>query len=181
MRKSLSPRRQEHSFSVAALAETLCLRYGASPQKGFLAGLAHDIAREKTEEQLLILAAADGRTLAEYERQNPVLLHGRAAAAILCGELGVEDEEVLQAVRDHVAGRPAMGLLAKILFAADFLEPGRPFLNAEFRRKTLGLELDAMLLMVMERLFDYFRQEGIPMAEPACRMYEELRAHVQRH
>jgi predicted HD superfamily hydrolase involved in NAD metabolism len=53
------------------------------------------------------------------------LLHGAVGAALLRHDYGVRDDELLDAVRDHVTGGPQMGPLAKILFIADKIEPAR--------------------------------------------------------
>ncbi len=171
MLRGLSRQRWEHSLGVAEVAEGLCGRFGVPSWKGVFVGLTHDLAREMEEGELLRLAA--GEPLTDLERRHPVLLHGRAAAALL-RRAGVEDPEILEAVADHVVGRPGMGVLARILFVSDLLEPGRSFLEDGFRSAVLGLDLDGMVLRVLEKVFDHLRREGWPIAEPALRMYEEL-------
>ena len=64
------------------LAKRLCIRYGTEPDKGRIAGLMHDIAREMNDELLLNLAMTDGNKIMSWERKRPVLLHGRAGAEI---------------------------------------------------------------------------------------------------
>jgi len=46
-------------------------------------------------------------------------------AEVLRRDWGIDDEEILDAVRDHVTGSTHMGPIAKVLFVADKLEPGR--------------------------------------------------------
>ena len=50
-----------------------------------------------------------------------------------------------------------MGLISKIVFAADFLEPTRDFVSPEFRRRTLSLSLDEMVLAVLDRNIHFIR------------------------
>ncbi len=175
IRDNLSRERQRHSFATARLCKKLCETWGADPARGALAGLGHDIAREMPDERLLELAASDGGPLHPLERQRPVLLHGRAAARLLETRIGLADGQVLEAVRDHTVGRPGMGLLSRLLYAADFLEPTRSFVSEEFRRRALSRKPDAMLLMVMERVFDYLRRGRIPIAPAGAALYEELK------
>ena len=178
VRGGLSPRRRRHSFATARLLGELCAARGEDPLRGRAAGLGHDIARELPPGRLLELAAADGLPIRPAERQQPVLLHGRAGARLLETELGLDDPQVLEAVRDHTVGRAGMGRLSRLLYAADFLEPGRDFVSEDFRRRALSLDLDGMLLMVVEQVRDWLRREGIP-AEPAGEaLYEELREKV---
>jgi HD superfamily phosphohydrolase YqeK len=113
----------------------------------------------------------------DWERANPLLLHGRAAAAILTKHTGYADPDALQAIRDHVTGRGSMGPISKIVFVSDFLEPTREFVSPEFRRRTLGLSLDEMTLAVLERKLHYVRAESREVAPAALALYEELTSH----
>src|SRR5919112_895931 len=61
----------------------------------------------------------------EPERQSPKLLHGPVAAELSRRELGVEDADILEAIRVHTVGRPQMGPLALVLYVADKIEPAR--------------------------------------------------------
>jgi predicted HD superfamily hydrolase involved in NAD metabolism len=178
LRRYESPARLRHSVSVARLARDLCRRNGLPAQQGYLAGLLHDLARGLPDERLVELAALDGRPFAPYERAQPVLLHGRAAAVIVRRELGIEEGVILAALADHVTGRPGMGLLARIVFAADYLEPGRAFVDAALRRRALSLTIDGMVLLVLREVFAYLGSLGRPIAPPALSLYEELREHA---
>jgi predicted HD superfamily hydrolase involved in NAD metabolism len=174
VRSSLSSVRYAHSLSTAALARKLCIRFRLDSDKGYVCGLAHDAAREAPAEEILRLCGLDGLPIAREEIASPLLLHGRASAMLVRGRTGFEDPEVLQAIRDHVTGRPSMGPLSKILFAADFLEEGRKFLPPEFVQNTLALGLDAMTLAVLEGKIQYVRAESKPVAKSSLNLFEEL-------
>jgi nicotinate-nucleotide adenylyltransferase len=172
--KFLSRDRQEHSQRVAELARELCPLYGLDGAKGALAGLTHDLAREMDDRKVLAIAARDGGEISALEAERPVLLHGRAASVLLRDLLGCEDSEILGAVAGHVTGRPCMGLLAKIVFVADFLEPGRGFLDEKFRLAALELPIDSMMILVLKEIFRFLTKRGRPIAEPARDLYVEL-------
>lgn len=70
------------------------------------------------------------------------VLHGPAAAERLRRE-GVEDESVLRAVAYHTIGHPELDDMGRALYAADFLEPGRPFLTEQ--RATLRARMPQAL------------------------------------
>jgi predicted HD superfamily hydrolase involved in NAD metabolism len=139
--------------------------------------MSHDLARELDPAEILLLAESDGMPMNDWERANPLLLHGRAAAAILTKHTGYADPDALQAIRDHVTGRGSMGPISKIVFVSDFLEPTREFVSPEFRRRTLGLSLDEMTLAVLERKLHYVRAESREVAPAALALYEELTTH----
>lgn len=178
LRTSLSPARRSHSLGTASCAALYCLRHGLDAEKGHLAGLAHDLARELPAPELLRLAGREGPPLRDWERAAPVLVHGRAAAGLLRGRFGVSDPEVLAAVCDHVTGRPGMPGLSKAVFCADFLEPGRDFVEDGLREQALELPLDEATALVLERVFAFLRRRGLWIATPALDLYEELGGNV---
>jgi nicotinate-nucleotide adenylyltransferase len=175
---SLSRPRLHHSREVARLASELCDRFHADEEKGYIAGISHDLARELSISEMLILAESDGLPLRDWEKANPLLLHGRAAAAILTKHTGYTDAETLQAVRDHVTGRGTMGPISRIVFAADFLEPTREFVSPEFRRRTLSLSLNEMVLAVLDRKLHFVRAASKEVAADALSLHEELTANA---
>jgi predicted HD superfamily hydrolase involved in NAD metabolism len=174
--RHLSEDRLAHSRRVADLARRLCTTHGLDGEKGEIAGLAHDWARELPLERMRRLALQDGGGESDLEARYPVLLHGRAAAAGMREILAIEDPDILQAVACHVTGCPGMGLLAKIVFVADFLEPGRGFLPEELRRGMLRMDIDRMTLHVLEEIFGYLRSRERPIAPPALLLARELRS-----
>jgi nicotinate-nucleotide adenylyltransferase len=179
VRGAIGGPRFEHCRSVARLAHRLCARFGVEPEKGSIAGLAHDAAREKAPDEILRLCALDGLPISSEERANTVLIHGRASAAMLSSLTGYDDPEVLQAIRDHVTGRPAMGALSGILFVSDFLEPTRGFLEEGLREGILSLPLDAMVLAVLGRKIQYVREMGGTTVPASEILFQELTGHVR--
>ncbi|MGO9410818.1 MAG: bis(5'-nucleosyl)-tetraphosphatase (symmetrical) YqeK [Spirochaetia bacterium] len=175
---SLSRPRLSHSREVARLCCELCDRFHVDEEKGYIAGMCHDLGRELETSEIVLLAENDGLPLSPQERASPFLLHGRAGAAILLKDTGYSDPVTLDAVRDHITGRPGMGNLSKIVFAADYLEPTREFVSPEFRRRTLALSLDEMTLAVLERKLHHVRAQSREVAPAAQAFYEELTRHA---
>ena len=174
LKQYLGRERLAHSRRVADLAADLCISYGLEGEKGRLAGLAHDLARDLPAERVRELALRDGQVESVLEGRYPVLLHGRAAAVYLREDPGIVDPEILEAVACHVTGCPGMGLLAKIVFVADFLEPGRGFIPEEDRKAMLRMGIDEMTVRVLEEIFSFLRTKQRPIAPPALELYHEL-------
>ena len=67
----------------------------------------------------------------------PIFLHGPVATALARERYGIEDPEILEAVRVHTTGSAGMGPVARIVFLADKLDPTKdrryPF-NSEVRQ-----------------------------------------------
>ncbi len=177
----LTPSRFNHSIQVAKLAKRLCVHYNKDPFKGMIAGLGHDITREFAPGVIREYAAADGKPFSLLEEQNPLLLHGRASAVILQKVLGINDNEILEAVRSHVTGNPRMGVLAKIIFMADFLEPKRGFLAERYRRVLLRLPLDTALVKVLELIFDFLTEKKYHISPDSLELYNQLKEREELH
>ena len=123
----LSPRRFSHSLRVARTAVRMARRYGVAPSRAWLAGFYHDYCREWSPGELRSLATRCGKLLSPREEQNPLLIHGWAAARVLQESGRISDAGVLEAVACHVEGDTSLEPLGQIVYAADYLEPGRPF------------------------------------------------------
>jgi predicted HD superfamily hydrolase involved in NAD metabolism len=125
-RSRLSDSRYEHTLRVADTAEDLARAHDLDADRARLAALMHDSARELGPDEFLKLAETWNLQVGESERQSPKLLHGPVAAE-MARELGIDDEEVLEALRAHTTGRPGMGPLALVLYVADKIEPARDY------------------------------------------------------
>jgi predicted HD superfamily hydrolase involved in NAD metabolism len=138
-RSRLSKERYEHTLRVADTAADLALAHDLDAQRARLAALLHDAAREMAPEEFLHLADKWHLQVGDPERQSPKLLHGPVAAELARRELGVDDEEVLEAIRTHTTGRTGMGPLALVLYVADKIEPARDYPSVG-RLRTLARE-----------------------------------------
>jgi len=125
-RSRLSDSRYEHTLRVADTAEDLARAHDLDADRARLAALMHDSARELGPDEFLKLAETWNLQVGESEQQSPKLLHGPVAAE-MARELGIDDEEILEALRAHTTGRPGMGPLALVLYVADKIEPSRDY------------------------------------------------------
>jgi predicted HD superfamily hydrolase involved in NAD metabolism len=128
-RDRISEKRYAHTLRVAETAERLAKIHGQDSTKARLAALLHDAAREEPEP--LSLARRWGIPAGSFELDRPILLHGPLAAELARRELGIVDEEVLEAIRDHTTGEPGMSPTALVLYVADKIEPGRGYPDVE--------------------------------------------------
>ncbi len=178
IKKNLSEKRYMHSRRTAETAEKLCALYGYDTQKGRIEGLLHDIAREKSVEEVLSLVKGDGIPVSKIETDYPVLLHGRAGAVIAKNDLGINDEEILEAVRWHTTGKRGMTGLTSILYVADYIEPGRVHIDNEFRKRIRELNLNQLVMEVVRSSIAYCRMKGYSVAEHTFMLYHELEKKV---
>lgn len=117
----VSPERLAHIRRVVALIEGWCMRMEvpvAHRERWLRAAWLHDALRDAP--------AADLARLAGTGEDEVALLHGPAAAT-RAAALGETDPGVLDAVRYHSVGYAGWDMTGRVLYAADFLEPGRNF------------------------------------------------------
>ncbi len=177
MEKAQDAKRFEHTLGVEFTAAALAMRYGAPVRSAQAAGLLHDCAKCLTDQQRLSICKENGISISGLEQANPFLLHAKAGAYLAKEEYGVEDQDILNAIRNHTTGRPGMSLLEKIVFIADYIEPGRnqaPGLE-EIRRLAFT-DLDRALLKILGDTLEYLEggnRDVDPMTRNTWEYYAE--------
>ncbi|MCR4907296.1 MAG: bis(5'-nucleosyl)-tetraphosphatase (symmetrical) YqeK [Lachnospiraceae bacterium] len=121
----LDKERYQHTLGVAYTAAALAMRYHEDVDRAFTAGLLHDCAKCIDNAEKLRLCAKYGIEVSETERKALYLLHSKLGAAIAERDFDIKDRGILDAIRYHTTGRPAMSLIEAIIFTADYIEPGR--------------------------------------------------------
>lgn len=146
LKANLSEKRFKHTRGVAKTAEDLAKKWGANPQNAFLAGLVHDCAKEIPAAEAMKRLKASGYTPDEVELRSPALLHAPLGAVVARDVFGISDEDILNAIAFHTTGRPQMSILEKIIYVADFTEPGRTYPEADEIRRLSYIDIDRSVL-----------------------------------
>lgn len=122
LKENLSDERYIHTLGTADCAKELADKYGLDCEKAYLAGLLHDCAKCFSNEKLLEIIK-ENLQVEEAEMQNYKTLHAPVSAFICQNEFGVEDCDVVSAIRWHTLGKLDMTDFEKIVFIADKIEP----------------------------------------------------------
>lgn len=176
-KENIKQSRYEHSKRVAKMCVQLCKNYNLDPEKGYLIGIGHDMCKYLSSEKMIETAARDGNPITDYEASNTMLLHGRAAAVVMKEKFLVDDEQLLEAVANHVSGKLGMCDYTKILFLADKCEPKRPQSTKEYRKNLMALTLNGMTASVILENYEYLKKheyEVYPNTEKMVQYYQEL-------
>lgn len=155
----LSIERYRHSLSVQQLARELACIHGADEAKASLAGLLHDCAKWMSPAQLLDSATRYGTQLDDIEREQTAILHPIIGAELAADMFGVEDAEILNAIRSHATGHGCMSLLDIILYIADYAEPLREYKAAEYVRALAYGNLDQAMLEATKQKIQYLLEQ----------------------
>lgn len=151
LKSHLSEDKLMHSVSVMETAKKLAARLGCDEDKAALAGLLHDITKERTRKEQLQLCAEFGIMLDKVSAGEEKLLHAVTAEGFLRCRLGITDSDVLGAVRYHTTGREDMTALDKALYLADYIEPLRTFDGVDAVRALSRQNLDGALLLALSQ------------------------------
>lgn len=178
LKNHLDDARMEHTLGVMYTAAALAMRYHADMEKALLAGILHDCAKCVPGNQKLVLCHEYGLEVTDTEQKNPGLLHAKLGAAFAKDIYHVDDEEILNAIICHTTGRPKMTLLDKIIYIADYMEPGRRELPnmAEVRRLAFE-DIDECLYRILKDSLKYLLTRDMPidpMTEQTYKSYKEV-------
>ena len=115
--------RRAHIERVVSLLDAWAVASGVEEHERIrwrAAGWLHDALRDADPAELRPMVPESVRDL------PGLLLHGPACAGRL-EQAGVEDQSILAAVAWHTIGHPSLDRVGRMLYLADFLEPGRHF------------------------------------------------------
>ncbi|HHV30020.1 bis(5'-nucleosyl)-tetraphosphatase (symmetrical) YqeK [Acetivibrio mesophilus] len=157
----LSLKRFKHSLGVMDTAVSLAKEYGVNEEKAAIAGLLHDCAREIKGQALFELCEKYHINVDYITLAQPELLHGPLGAVLAAKEYGVEDEDIIRAIDCHTTGKENMTLLDKIVFIADYIEPGRRFTRLDEVRELAYRDLDRSILTSLDNTIRHIMNRGV--------------------
>lgn len=129
LKRELSKERYLHTLGVRDCAVELAKRYNLDVKKAELAGLLHDCAKCKTNDELKEIIDKFLDDVDKNELKNYKTLHAPVGAYYAKEKFNIEDNEILSAIRWHTLGRVNMTMFEKIIFLADKIEKNTRDLN----------------------------------------------------
>ncbi len=176
----LKPRRFLHTLGVEQLAVHLANLHHLSPETASTAALLHDCAKNMSDEELLQICDRSGVDL-KPNQEYPQLLHAFAAPVVAQEKFGPLPEDLLNALRFHTTGRAGMSPMEKLIFSADYAEPGRePFPGLLEARELLVSDLGLGTLQILENTVQYLRQKKQKVHFYTLEALQSLRRETQR-
>lgn len=161
LQEQIRPSRYEHTLGVAETAERLAPRFGIDPNRARVAALLHDCAKYMTHEEMQTAVVKAGIDADEIEMGNHFVLHAPAGAARAALEYGVQDAEILSAIRWHTIGGARMSALDALIYTADCIEPGRkPYPGIEEPRALAEKDIFAAARLCAEQSVEYVKIRG---------------------
>lgn len=173
LKKELDENRYHHTLGVMYTSASMAMRYDVDVQKALYAGLLHDCAKCIPSDKKIHLCEKYGLPVSSVEKKNPSLLHARLGAYLAHEKYGVKDEEIICAIESHTTGRPGMSMLEKIVYIADYIEPGRRELpNMADVRQLAFRDIDECLYRILKDSLAYLDSKNITVDPMTQRTYD---------
>ncbi|MGM0419479.1 MAG: nicotinate-nucleotide adenylyltransferase [Bacillota bacterium] len=159
--QEISPYRLKHTNKVVELAVKLAVKARISEDRAYITALLHDICKDKNRKELIDIITRSNWQVDRLELKSTELLHAPAAAVIAEDKYLIKDREILEAIRYHTTGSANLGVLGKILFLADKIEPGKDYSGRKEIEELALKDLNRAVLMLTERTVYYLMNNNI--------------------
>lgn len=178
--KELKPSRFNHTKGVMYTAACMAMKYDYDINRAMLAGLLHDCTKCLSDEEQIKICHENKIEISNSELRNPYLLHQKTGAYYAKTKYEILDEEIIHAISVHTTGCTNMNLLDKIIFIADFIEPGRnKAKDLNILRQMAFTDIDKCLVMVLKSTLDYLKSTGNEI-EPTTQMVYDFYCQNER-
>ena len=170
----VSEKRLAHIARVTSLLDEWAIAMRLSPaeaQAWHDAGRWHDALRDAPETELRALTA-----IVPFATAPVAVLHGPAAATRLERD-GEVRAGVLLAVKWHTVGNPEWDRTGRALFMADFLEPGRSFMQADrtFLSAQLPRDFDGVFRQAVRMRIEWTLREAKSLFPETVALWNSVR------
>lgn len=170
----MSKKRYIHSVNVAKEAVRLAKKYGADEKKAQIAGILHDITKETPPEEQLKIIEDNGIILNSVQQNSQKLWHSISGSAYVKSELGIDDEDILNAIKYHTSGRANMSLLEKVIFIADFTGEERDYDGVDIMREKANRNLEEAMAFGLSYTISDLAKRNLPIDYNALEAYNQI-------
>ncbi|PUU89051.1 bis(5'-nucleosyl)-tetraphosphatase (symmetrical) YqeK, partial [Halanaerobium sp.] len=151
----LGDERYQHTKLVLESALKLADQLNLDLNKVETAALLHDIAKSKSSVELKKILNKSKWKPDQLEAEILPVLHAPAGAVLAEEIFGVNDPEILEAIRFHTLGHPEMGKIAQVIYAADFISEDRDFEGLDEIRIEIESDFELGLYLITTHIMKY--------------------------
>ena len=179
LKNSLKKSRYIHTQGVVATARQLAKLHHYNEEKAAIAALLHDCAKYMPDEERVAYCESHGMDVNDAERKNLPLLHAKCGAIMVEEEYGIENQEILHAIKVHTTGEPGMNLLDQIIFVADYIEPNRTHApNLDMLRDLAKTDLARTTAVILSDTLKYLQKTGRTIDDTTQEAYDYYRQYL---
>jgi len=169
LKENLMEKRYIHILGVADTAKKLAKLNGVPVGKAEIAALAHDVAKNLSKVRMKEIIDENKIVLSDVEENNSNLWHSIIAPIEAKDKFGIEDGEILDAIRWHTTGKEDMSILTKIIYISDMIEPSRNFDGVDDIRKVTLKDLDKGVYCGLSRSIEFLLIKNLLIYENTMR------------
>lgn len=177
----LTESRYKHTKRVLDTAIELAGVYQLNPKKTEMAAIFHDYAKYRDKDEMKSIIKEEVSLPDELLTHHTELWHAPVGALLVNREVGIEDEEILSAIRWHTTGKAGMSQLDKIIFLADYIEPGRDFPGIDKVRAQAKVNLDLACYLASKNTIDFLMSKNQPIYPDTFFTYNDLILRVKEN
>lgn len=170
---AIGEKRYKHILRVTETAEKLAKIHGVDVEKARTAALFHDICKYRDNARLWKEAERLNVKDLEIFKAFPQVLHAYVAAEAARVDYGIEDEEILRAIRYHTTGTENMSPVEEVVFLADYLEPMRNFDGVDDLRKKAEADLKEAMAASLQGNLLFLIKQGTAVHLDTVRCYND--------
>ncbi|MCH3923095.1 bis(5'-nucleosyl)-tetraphosphatase (symmetrical) YqeK [Limosilactobacillus sp.] len=170
LHQALKEKRFHHVLRVEQTAIHLAKQNGVDVEKASIAGLCHDYAKQRPDRDFINEIHQKGLD-PELLNYGNAIWHGIVGAELIKDELGIWDEDILNAVRHHTTGAAVMSKLEQVIYMADYIEPARDFAGVETARQLTEQDLGAGVAYQTKHTLEYLIENNKPVYPKTIETY----------
>ncbi|WP_085523301.1 bis(5'-nucleosyl)-tetraphosphatase (symmetrical) YqeK [Tuberibacillus sp. Marseille-P3662] len=177
----LPEHRFEHTKRVVETAKQLAGRNDADIDKVTYAAIWHDIAKYFDEDYMYEIIYTHPEIPNELLNYHVSLWHAPVGSVYVRETYNLLDQDVLNGMTYHTTGRAGMSTLEKIVFLADYIEPGRAFPGIDEVRHLAETDLDAAVCQSLANTIQFLVAKNAQVHPDTVDAYNELIKNKEEH
>ncbi len=173
VKEKLSTKRFSHTMRVYDEAVKLAEIHQVPLRQVQLAAIFHDYCKNDTSDSLqeAIIYYDLPKDLLQF---NQELWHGPVAAMKVKHKYGIKEDSIIHAIYYHTAARRNMGLVEKVIYVADYIEPARNYPGVEEVRELAKRNLNQAVLQALKNTIIFLLQRNEKIYPDSFDAYNEL-------
>lgn len=173
LKEKVNEKRYNHSLLVAKEAKKLALRYNEDERKAYVTGLAHDIAKDFSDEENKYFAEKYNLPKEIFNPKYHNILHSDIGA-VACKEWYGFTDEMSDAIKYHTVANENMTTFEKIIFLADKI--GRKNIPEDIANlpRLAYINLDEATLYFLKKQIVDLERRGLEISPITLKLIEHL-------
>ena len=174
IRANLDDYRYNHSLCVADEALRLAVKYNGDAYKAYVAGLLHDVTKNYSAFEHLKFAEKFDIMMDDIEKASVNLWHAITGSVYVREIVGIDDADIIGAIRYHTTAKADMTLLQKIVYLADFTSADRNYSDVDVMRRLVDENMDSAMRYSLNYTINDLKSRGLTVHPDTLAAFEEI-------